>query len=58
MKNFKHLLTMIVILSISISSCSKDDNNDHNFHLERINVVNAELPDELIMVILIKLRLI
>ncbi|WP_298501593.1 hypothetical protein [uncultured Maribacter sp.] len=46
MKNFKYLLIMIIVFTIS--SCSKDTYNDHDYHLERINVISAELPDELI----------
>ncbi len=48
MKNFKYLQIMIVVLSISLVSCSKDDDFDqgHDFHLEKVNVVSAELPQE------------
>jgi len=35
---------MITALSMSVSSCSDDD--DHDFRIEHVNVISAELPDE------------
>ncbi|WP_299160263.1 DUF4999 domain-containing protein [uncultured Tenacibaculum sp.] len=46
MKNFKYLLIMIIVFSISLVSCSDDNENDHDYHLEYVSVVNAELPNE------------
>ncbi|MFS4491622.1 hypothetical protein [Maribacter sp. 2308TA10-17] len=37
---------MIVALTMSVSSCSKDNYESHEFRLEPINIVSAELPDE------------
>ena len=37
---------MIVALSVSVSSCSDDDNNEHDYHLEYVNVTSADVPDE------------
>ena len=48
MKNLKYLLIMIVALTFTVTSCSDDDVNDHDFHLEYIGVVSADLPDEFI----------
>ena len=48
MKNFKYLLIMIVALTVSVSSCNDDDNNYHDYHLEYVSVISAELPDEFI----------
>jgi len=48
MKNFKYLLIMIVALSVSVSSCNDDDDNYHDYHLEYVSVISAELPDEFI----------
>jgi hypothetical protein len=47
MKNFKYLLIMIVALTVSVS-CNDDDNNEHDYHLEYVSVISAELPDEFI----------
>jgi hypothetical protein len=44
MKNFKYLLILIVALSVSLSSCS-DDDDYHEYHLEYIGVKSAEVPD-------------
>lgn len=50
MKNFKYLLILIVALSVSVTSCSNDDDNynSHDYHLEYVNVISADLPDEFI----------
>jgi len=48
MKNFKYLLIMIVALSVSVLSCNDDDDNYHDYHLEYVNVISADLPDEFI----------
>ena len=37
---------MIVALGVSVSSCSDDDSNEHDYHLEYVSVTNAEVPDE------------
>ena len=47
MKNFKYLLIMIVAFTVSVS-CSNDDDNYHEYHLEYIGVVSADVPDEFI----------
>ena len=41
---------MIVALSVSVTSCSNDDDNynPHDYHLEYVNVISADLPDEFI----------
>ena len=39
---------MIVALTVSVSSCSDDDNNYHDYHLEYVGVISADLPDEFI----------
>lgn len=47
MKNFKYLLLAIITLSITITSCSDDDDSlDHDFDLEYVKVLSAELPNE------------
>ena len=46
MKNLKYLLIMIVALTVSVSSCSDDDDNYHDHHLEYVGVISSELPDE------------
>ncbi len=46
MKNFKYSLIMIIALSIGVVSCSNDEDYDHNYHLETVNVISADLPDE------------
>lgn len=50
MKNFKYLLILIAALSVSVTSCSNDDDNynSHDYHLEYVNVISADLPDEFI----------
>ena len=48
MKNFKYLLIMVVALTLSVTSCSNDDDNYHDYHLEYVSVVSADLPDEFI----------
>lgn len=48
MKNLKYLLILVVALGFTVSSCSDDDNNDHAYHLEYVNVTSADLPDEFI----------
>ncbi len=47
MKNFKYFLILIVALTVFVS-CSDDDDNYHDYHLEYVGVTNAELPDEFI----------
>lgn len=47
MKNFKYLLLMIVTLAVSVS-CSDDDDNYHEYHLEYIGATSADVPDEFI----------
>jgi hypothetical protein len=39
---------MIVALALSASSCSNDDDNNHDYHLEYVGVISADLPDEFI----------
>lgn len=50
MKNFKYLLIILVALTVSVTSCSDDDDdyNEHEYHLEYIGVVSADVPDEFI----------
>jgi hypothetical protein len=49
MKNLKYLLIMMVALTFTVTSCSDDDDvNDHDYHLEYIGVISADLPDEFI----------
>ena len=48
MKNVKYLLIMIVTLTFTVTSCSDDDVNDHEYHLEYIGTVSADLPEEFI----------
>ncbi|MEC3908547.1 hypothetical protein VOI54_16065 [Tamlana sp. 2201CG12-4] len=45
MKNFKYLLVIIGALTLSVSSCSLDDDSGHDYHLEYVNVISAELPE-------------
>lgn len=47
MKNLKYLLIMMVAFTLTVTSCS-DDDNDHEYHLEYIGVISADLPDEFI----------
>ncbi|WP_420601746.1 hypothetical protein [Flagellimonas sp.] len=46
MKNLKYLPIMIVAIAMSLTSCSKDDYDDHDYHLEHVKVASAELPEE------------
>jgi hypothetical protein len=40
---------MMVALTLTVTSCSDDDDvNDHEYHLEYIGVISADLPDEFI----------
>jgi len=48
MKNFKYLLIMIVAITVTLSSCSNDDDGYHDFHLEYKGVISTDLPDEFI----------
>jgi hypothetical protein len=49
MKNLKYLLIMIVTLTFTVTSCSDDDDvNDHDYRLEYIGAISADLPDEFI----------
>jgi hypothetical protein len=49
MKKLKYLLILTVALTLTVTSCSNDDdNNYHDYHLEYIGVVSADLPDEFI----------
>jgi len=50
MKNLKYLLIMMVALTLTVTSCSDNDDNinDHAYHLEYVNVISADLPDEFI----------
>jgi len=49
MKKLKYLLILTVALALTVTSCSNDDdNNYHDYHLEYIGVVSADLPDEFI----------
>jgi len=47
MKNFKYLLILIVAFSVTLSSCS-DDDDYHDYHLEYIGAKSVEVPDEFI----------
>ena len=47
MKKFKYLLIMIVALSVTLSSCS-DDDDYHDYHLEYVGTKSADVPDEFI----------
>jgi hypothetical protein len=48
MKHLKYLVIMMVALTVAVTSCSSDDNNDHPYHLEKAIVTNAEVADEFI----------
>ena len=37
----------MVAFTLTVTSCS-DDDNDHEYHLEYIGVISADLPDEFI----------
>ena len=38
----------LFLVAFLIFGCSDDDNNDHDYHLEYVNVISADLPDEFI----------
>ncbi|WP_136482234.1 hypothetical protein [Cognatitamlana onchidii] len=38
----------LFLIGFLIFGCSTDDSNDHEYHLEYVNVVSAELPDEFV----------
>jgi hypothetical protein len=48
MKHLKYLVIMMVALTVTVTSCSSDDNNNHPYHLEKAIVTNAEVADEFI----------
>jgi len=41
----KHFITLF-LFALLIVGCNDDDDNFHDYHLEYIGVVSAELPDE------------
>ena len=43
----KHFIPLFLVAFL-IFGCSDDDNNDHDYHLEYVNVISADLPDEFI----------
>ena len=46
----KHFISLFLVVFL-IFGCSDDDNNDdndHDYHLEYVNVISADLPDEFI----------
>ena len=43
----KHFIPLFLVAFL-IFGCSNDDNNDHDYHLEYVNVISADLPDEFI----------
>ena len=43
----KHFIPLFLV-ALLIFGCSDDDNNDHDYHLEYVNVISADLPDEFI----------
>lgn len=47
MKKLRYVLIMFVALAVTLSSCNNDDDY-HDYHLEYVNVTDAELPDEFI----------
>lgn len=47
MKKFTYLLLFLVGFAVTLSSCNNDDDH-HDYHLEYVNVTDAELPDEFI----------
>ena len=48
MKNIKYLLIVIIAFTVSLTSCSDNDDNYHEYHLEYTGVIDADLPDEFI----------
>ena len=46
MKNLKYSLIIIAAISISLLSCSTDNDDFHDYTLEYANVISADLPDE------------
>lgn len=47
MKKLRYVLFAFVALAVTLSSCNNDDDY-HDYHLEYVNVTDAELPDEFI----------
>jgi hypothetical protein len=43
----KHFIPLFLVVFL-IFGCSDDDNNYHDYHLEYVSVISAELPDEFI----------
>jgi hypothetical protein len=43
----KYFITLFMAVSL-LYGCSDDDDNDHDYHLEYVNVTSADLPDEFI----------
>jgi hypothetical protein len=40
---------MMIALTLTVTSCSDDDDvNDHDYHLEYIGTISADLPEEFI----------
>ena len=48
MKKLRYVLFAFVALAVTLSSCNNDDDY-HDYHLEYVNVTDAELPDEFIL---------
>ncbi|WP_298531916.1 hypothetical protein [uncultured Algibacter sp.] len=44
----KQLISLFIISLIIFGCSTDDDNNDHAYHLEYVNVISAELPDEFV----------
>ncbi len=42
----KHFITLFLFALLIVGCNNDDDNNYHDYHLEYIGVVSAELPDE------------
>lgn len=43
----KHLISLFLVVFL-LFGCSNDDNNYHDYHLEYVSVISADLPDEFI----------
>ena len=44
----KKILAIFIIATAVLVSCNKDNDYDHDYHLEYRSVISAELPDEFV----------
>ena len=44
----KHFISLLLVGFLLLGCSSDDDNNYHEYHLEYVNVIDADLPDEFV----------